>query len=220
MKKLLLVTLLAAVVCASALAQEHYYTAPFNARYSRKMTEEQLYSMPFLQKMSKEDWVHFTKDPRFDADRVARLKTDWKREHQQTRRQMRTSQTSGESNCYWIEPTSEYTHPNPIQWPGSPGNSTDNFSAPINLGWNFNFFGTNYNQVVITTKGTVALGNTGYIDFTPSAFPDPLGTETNQQYNQVDDHQHVHLYHLVVGLHLDLVYSLARNQVVSHLSSL
>jgi len=185
MKKLLLVTLLAAVVCASALAQEHYYTAPFNARYSRKMTEEQLYSMPFLQKMSKEDWVHFTKDPRFDADRVARLKTDWKREHQQTRRQMRTSQTSGESNCYWIEPTSEYTHPNPIQWPGSPGNSTDNFSAPINLGWNFNFFGTNYNQVVITTKGTVALGNTGYIDFTPSAFPDPLGTETNQQYNHL-----------------------------------
>jgi gliding motility-associated-like protein len=185
MKKLLLVTLLAAVVCASALAQEHYYTAPFNARYSRKMTEEQLYSMPFLQKMSKEDWVHFTKDPRFDADRVARLKTEWKREHQQTRRQLRTSQTSGESNCYWIEPTSEYTHPNPIQWPGSPGNSTDNFSAPINLGWNFNFFGTNYNQVVITTKGTVALGNTGYIDFTPSAFPDPLGTETNQQYNHL-----------------------------------
>ena len=29
------------------------------------------------------------------------------------------------------------------------------------------------------------LGNTGYIDFTPSAFPDPLGTETNQQYNHI-----------------------------------
>jgi gliding motility-associated-like protein len=185
MKKLILVSLLSVILTATAFAQEHYYTAPYNARYSSKMTEEELYSKPFLQKMSKQDWVRFTKDPRFDADRVAQLKTEWKREHQQARKQMRTSQTSGESNCYWIEPTSEYTHPNPIQWPGSPGNSTDNFSAPINLGWNFNFFGTNYNQIVITTKGTIVLGNTGYIDFTPSAFPDPLGTETNQQYNHI-----------------------------------
>ncbi|MFN5296172.1 MAG: gliding motility-associated C-terminal domain-containing protein [Flavobacteriales bacterium] len=189
MKKFLLFGLFTWMMCATSVAQErtqeHYYTAPFNARYSPKMTEEELYSKPFLQKMSKQDWVRFTKDPRFNADRVAQLKTEWKRESQQARKQMRTSQTSGESNCYWIEPTSEYTHPNPIQWPGSPGNSTDNFSAPINLGWNFNFFGTNYNQIVITTKGTIVLGNTGYIDFTPSAFPDPLGTETNQQYNHI-----------------------------------
>jgi gliding motility-associated-like protein len=185
MKKFLLAGLLFVLAYTSIQAQEHYYTAPYNARYSKSMTEEELYSMPFLQKMSKQDWARFSKDPRFDAERVARLKTDWKREHQQTRRQMKTSQTSGDSNCYWIEPTSAYTHPNPIQWPGSPGNSTDNYSAPINLGWNFNFFGTNYNQVVITTKGTIVLGNTGYIDFTPSAFPDPLGTETNQQYNHI-----------------------------------
>jgi len=185
MKKYLLFGLFMWMMCLSASAQEHYYTAPFNARYSTKMTEEQLYSKAFLQKMSKQDWVRFTKDPRFDADRVARLKTEWKRERQRERGMLKTTQTSGESNCYWIEPTSEYNHPNTIQWPGSPGNSTDNYSAPINLGWNFNFFGTNYNQIVLTTKGTIVLGNTGYIDFTPSAFPDPLGTETNQQYNHL-----------------------------------
>jgi len=185
MKKYLLFGLFMWMMCLSASAQEHYYTAPFNARYSTKMTEEQLYSKAFLQKMSKQDWVRFTKDPRFDAVRVARLKTEWKRERQRERGMLKTTQTAGESNCYWIEPTSEYNHPNTIQWPGSPGNSTDNYSAPINLGWNFNFFGTNYNQIVLTTKGTIVLGNTGYIDFTPSAFPDPLGTETNQQYNHL-----------------------------------
>lgn len=185
MKKYVLFGLFAWMMCLPVFAQEHFYTAPFNARYSPKMTEEQLYSKPFLQKMSKEDWVRFSKDPRFDAHRVTALKTEWKRERKQQRSQLKTSQTSGESNCYWIEPTNEYTHPNTIAWPGSPGNSTDNYSAPINLGWNFNFFGTNYNQIVLTTKGTIVLGNTGYIDFTPSAFPDPLGTETNQQYNHL-----------------------------------
>ncbi|MFM7235082.1 MAG: gliding motility-associated C-terminal domain-containing protein [Flavobacteriales bacterium] len=185
MRKYLLLGLFAWMMTSGLIAQEHYYTAPFNARYSPKMTEEELYSKTFLQKMSKQDWVRFTKDPRFDANRVAQLKTNWKRESEMALAQQKTSQTSGESNCYWIEPTAQYTHPNTIQWPGSPGNSTDNYSAPINLGWNFNFFGTNYNQVVLTTKGTIVLGNTGYIDFTPSAFPDPLGTETNQQYNHI-----------------------------------
>ncbi len=186
MKKNLLVVVLTLCICTLGIAQERYYQAPFNARYSPKMTEEELYSKPFLQKMSKEDWPRFQKDPRFDAARVAELKTGWKQEGLAAQHnQLRSSQTSGESNCNWIEPTSAYEHPNTIQWPGSPGNSTDNYSAPINLGWNFNFFGTNYNQIVLTTKGTIVLGNTGYIDFTPSAFPDPLGTETNQQYNQI-----------------------------------
>lgn len=185
MKKYLLVGLFIIASSVTVWAQEKHYTAPLNARYSPDMTEEQLYSKTFLQKMSKEDWAKFTQDPRFNADRVAQLKTEWKRERQQQRAQLKSTQSSGESNCEWIEPTSAYVHPNTIQWPGSPGNSTDNYSAPINLGWNFNFFGTNYNQIVLTTKGTIVLGNTGYIDFTPSAFPNPLGTESNQQYNHI-----------------------------------
>jgi gliding motility-associated-like protein len=185
MKKYLLIGLFSIATSIISWSQEKHYTAPLNARYSPEMTEEQLYSKTFLQKMSKEDWAAFSQDPRFNADRVSQLKTGWKRERQQERSQLKTTQSSGESNCYWIEPTSEYEHPNTIQWPGSPGNSTDNYSAPINLGWNFNFFGTNYNQIVLTTKGTIVLGNTGYIDFTPSAFPNPLGTESNQQYNHI-----------------------------------
>ena len=185
MRYYLLLTISLFSICFLAAAQEQFYVAPFNARYSPEMTEEQLFSKTFLQKMSKEDWVAFSQDPRFNADRVSQLKTEWKRERQQQRAQLKSIQSSGESNCEWIEPTSAYVHPNTIQWPGSPGNSTDNYSAPINLGWNFNFFGTNYSQIVLTTKGTIVLGNAGYIDFTPSAFPNPLGTESNQQYNQI-----------------------------------
>ena len=100
--------LFALLLSATAFSQEHFYTAPFNARYSPKMTEEQLYSKTFLQKMSKQDWARFSKDPRFDANRVTELKTNWKRESEQAMKQMRTSQSSGESNCYWIDPTNEY----------------------------------------------------------------------------------------------------------------
>ncbi len=170
---------------SNAVQSQNEYRAPFNARYSSDMTLDQLYDTTFLQKMSKEDWVRFTQDPRFDADRVVEIKTRWKELHKAENAMTKSLQTAGESNCTWIQPTTSYTHPNTIQWPGNPGNSTDNFSAPINLGWNFNFFGQTFNQVVLTTKGTIALGATGYIDFTPSAFPDPLGTESNQQYDQI-----------------------------------
>ncbi len=184
MKKVLLIVVLLASVIASFQAQS-LYKAPFNARYSPTMTEEEMYNITFLNKMSKEDWVLFTQDPRFDAQRVIDLKTAWKQEHVPVHAMQKSLQSSGESFCTWIEPTDDYEHPNTIQWPGSPGNSTDNYSAPINLGWNFNYFGQNFNQVVLTTKGTIVLGNAGYIDFTPSAFPTPLANESNQQYDHI-----------------------------------
>lgn len=170
---------------ATSVFAQVKYKAPFNARYSPDMTMEQLYDTTFLQKMSKEDWVEFSQDPRFDAQRVSDIKTAWKENHKHTMGMRKSLQSSAEANCTWIEPTNDYEHPNTIMWPGSPGNSTDNYSDPINLGWNFDFFGTNYNQVVLTTKGTIVLGNSGYIDFTPSAFPDPLASESTQQYNHI-----------------------------------
>jgi gliding motility-associated-like protein len=184
MKKSLIVTGLLVFVGLLVEAQIKY-EAPHNARYSPEMSLRELYDTTFLQKMSKEDWVRFSNDPRFDADRVAKIKTEWKRNHASKQGQRKTLQSSSEAYCRWIEPTSDYEHPNTIQWPGSPGNSTDNYSDPINLGWNFNFFGQNFNQVVLTTKGTIVLGNTGYIDFTPSAFPDPITGESTQQYNHI-----------------------------------
>ncbi|MBX7052251.1 MAG: T9SS type A sorting domain-containing protein [Flavobacteriales bacterium] len=87
--------------------------------------------------------------------------------------------------CYWIEPDDTYTHPDVAFWPGSPGNTADNYSQPIALPFNFNFFGQNYNEVVLTTKGTIIMGNSGYIDFSPSSFPTPLVNETIQQYNHI-----------------------------------
>lgn len=184
MRNFLLLCALFLVQTTSIIAQSKY-KAPFNARYSPDMTMEELYDTTFLQKMSKEDWVRFSQDPRFDAQRVSDIKTAWKENHKPSMAMRKSLQSSAEANCTWKEPTDDYEHPNTIMWPGSPGNSTDNYSDPINLGWNFNFFGTNYNQVVLTTKGTIVLGNSGYIDFTPSAFPDPLASESNQQYNHI-----------------------------------
>lgn len=185
MKKNLLLAFLFIMSVMSSVAQVQYST-PHRLRYSPNMTEKELYNIEFLQNMPKEDWALFTQDPRFDADKVIKIRTDWKEKRKAQQGGMqKSSQTAGQSNCKWIEPTNDYENPNTIQWPGSPGNSTDNFSPVINLGWNFNYFGQNFNQVVITTKGTIALGNAGYIDFTPSAFPDPLTTESTQQYDHI-----------------------------------
>jgi len=150
--------------------------------YSVDLNEAELYNIDRLHFMSKKDWALFSQDARFDADRVSKILTQWK-EQNKPQGQLKTLTQS--IDCYWIEPTSAYNNPNTIQWPGSPGNSTDNFSPVISLPFNFNYFGQNFNQVVLTTKGTIALGSAGYIDFTPSAFPTPLASETTQQYDHI-----------------------------------
>lgn len=88
-------------------------------------------------------------------------------------------------NCFWIEPDDSYIHPDVAEWPGSFGSAANNYSAPIDLPFDFYFFGQTYNQVILTTEGTIVMGNTGYIDFLPSAFPNPLSSETTQQYNHI-----------------------------------
>jgi subtilisin-like proprotein convertase family protein len=139
-----------------------------------------------IRQFTKQDWLSLKHASPEKLSHVIELKNSLKKKLLAERNQDPIrQQQSIISSCNWIEPTDEYIHPNPIQWPGSPGNSTDNFSEVIDLGWNFNFFGVLYNQVIITTKGTLILGNSGYIDYTPSAFPNPLATETTQQYNHI-----------------------------------
>jgi hypothetical protein len=151
-------------------------------RYSPDLTDKQYFDIDRMNYMPKEDWAAYSSDPRFDVEKIIAKRTAWKQNYN---RPGHLKTTASEAACHWINPDNSYVHPNPIQWPGSPGNSTDNYSGVINLGWDFNFFGQNFNQVVITTKGTIALGNTGYIDYLPSSFPTPLGTETNQQHDHI-----------------------------------
>jgi hypothetical protein len=100
--------------------------------------------------------------------------------------QAQITPNNGAEACYWIEPDNSYENPNVGQWPGSPGSLVDNYSNPITLPFNFDYFGTAYNVVTLTTKGTIALGGAGgYIDFAPSSFPNPLVGESTQQYNHI-----------------------------------
>ncbi|MFN0032932.1 MAG: gliding motility-associated C-terminal domain-containing protein [Flavobacteriales bacterium] len=154
-------------------------------KYSSTLTTAELYDVDRLHYMSKEDWQLFRQDPRFNADSVSHILSKWKDDHQLPAGATLKSNDLNGPNCFWIDPTPEYEHPNTIQWPGSPGNSTDNYSEVINLPFDFNYFGTLYDQVVLTTKGTIVLGTSGYIDFLPSAFPTPLSGETTQQYEHI-----------------------------------
>lgn len=154
-------------------------------KYSKKLTNEELYDINRLHFMSKEDWVLFRQDPRFNADSVSQKLTQWKGNQPKPFGASLKSNDLNGPNCFWIEPTNEYENPNTIQWPGSPGNSTDNYSGVINLPFDFNYFGTLYDQVVLTTKGTIVLGTAGYIDFLPSAFPTPLAGESTDQHEHI-----------------------------------
>jgi gliding motility-associated-like protein len=180
MKRILILTV---GLLSLFMAQGQVQTINTNLyRYKPGLSEKQYFDIDRINYMPKEDWALYASDPRFDAEKITALRDKWKQNNNRPG-QLRT--TPSEAACHWIDPDNSYVHPNPTQWPGSPGNSTDNFSGVINLGWNFNFFGQNFNQVVLTTKGTVVLGNQGYIDFLPSSFPTPLGTETTQQHDHI-----------------------------------
>ncbi|MFM7310800.1 MAG: hypothetical protein ACKOZY_09340, partial [Flavobacteriales bacterium] len=108
MKKNYLFILMIAISAIQASAQS--YSTPHKFRYRQNMTEKELYDIEFLQNMGKEDWQQFSQDPRFNADKVIALKTEWKKNHRKEHGTPKSSQTAGQTNCYWIEPTSDWEH--------------------------------------------------------------------------------------------------------------
>lgn len=153
-------------------------------KYSPELSEEQLYQHDRLLYMSKEDWELFRTDPRYDDARVRRVYQENK-----GKIDLNTSKTlrggGGEEDCNcWVEPDNTYTISDPTTWPncGGGGPGVDCWIGPIALPFNFCFYGQDFNQIYLTTKGTIAF-STGYIDWTPSEFPNPANNEP--QYDHI-----------------------------------
>jgi hypothetical protein len=139
--------------------------------------------------MSKEDWELFRSDPRYDDQRVRAIYTENKGKLSNFTKRKGGSQGSAKSltdDCEcWIEPDASYTASDPNDWPncGGGGPGVDCWIGPLQLPFNFCFFGQDFNQIVLTSKGTIVFGNTGYFDWTPSEFPTPANGEP--QYDHI-----------------------------------
>ena len=157
-------------------------------KYSPDLSEEELYQYDRLLYMSREDWDMFRTDSRYNEDRIREIYKAHKGKLTQGLRMGGGATKSNDGDCEcWIEPDATYTESDPNGWTNSGGGGpgVDVWFGPIQLPFNFCFFGQNYNQIALTSKGTIVMGPTGYIDWTPSEFPNPLGNEDSNQYDQI-----------------------------------
>jgi gliding motility-associated-like protein len=163
------------------------YTPQSIWKYSSNLTEEELYNYNRLLYMSREDWDLFRQDPRYDQARVSAVYMKHKDKESYMPGNGMLKMTGGDCDC-WIDPDFTYTMIDPtdvndwINCGGGAGQGVDCWYGPIDLGFDFCFYGTTYNSVYLTTKGTVVFGG-GYYDWTPSEFPNPVTTDT--QYNHL-----------------------------------
>jgi gliding motility-associated-like protein len=157
-------------------------------KYSPDLSEEELYQYDRLLYMSREDWDMFRTDPRYNEDHIREIYKAHKGKLTQGLRMGGGATKSNDGDCEcWIEPDATYTESDPNGWSNSGGGGpgVDVWFGPIQLPFNFCFFGQNYNQIALTSKGTIVMGPAGYIDWTPSEFPNPLGNEDSNQYDQI-----------------------------------
>lgn len=85
---------------------------------------------------------------------------------------------TGGCDC-WVQPDGSYTTIGTTDWDftGGAGADVDCSVGPLDLPFDFNFYGTSYNEFYINSKGSISFGNY-VIDWTPEEFP-------NAQYNQI-----------------------------------
>jgi gliding motility-associated-like protein len=180
---LLLLTLFAANVHGQTNAA---VTPQMIWTYSPELSEQELYQYERLLYMSREDWDLFRADSRYNDERVREIYRSRKGELVNLSQQLAAARQSGnDCNC-WIEPDETYTLTDPTNWPncGGGGPGVDCWLSPITLPFSFCFFGQNFNQIVLTSKGTIVFGSNGYFDWTPSEFPNPTGGG-EPQYDQI-----------------------------------
>jgi gliding motility-associated-like protein len=172
-------------LCAHSLVAQQTQISPTPASawtYSPELSEEELYQYERLLYMSKEDWELFRTDPRYNDARIREIYQERKGKIDFSAAMPKQLLPADDCDC-WIEPDNSYTNSDPSTWPncsgGGPG--VDCWIGPINLGFNFCFFGQDFNQIYFTTKGTIAFGS-GYFDWTPHEFPNPVGNDTQHDH--------------------------------------
>ncbi len=124
--------------------------------------------------MTREEWAVFRDWEGYDQRAHIEILQARKTEYNATREARRQARIARASDCdCWIEPDNSYTQVTTEDWVqfGGAGLDVDCFIGPISMnGWQFNLYGTNFNEFFINSKGTVSFGN-GYINWTPTEFP-------------------------------------------------
>ena len=180
------------LLCVLASAGTHAQITPQTTwRYNANLSLEELYRYERLLYMPKEDWELFRQDERYNDQMVRDIYRANKGRLTGFEDMMAAARGGGsgvspESCDAWIEPDESYTLTDVTLWPncGGGGPGVDCWFGPINLPFSFCFFGQNFNQIVLTSKGTIVMGANGYFDWTPSEFPNPVNG-ADPQYDHI-----------------------------------
>lgn len=124
--------------------------------------------------MSRDEWEVFRAWEKYDEKQVREIVHARKMAFaadREARSGMQKLLPPGDCDC-WVEPDNSYEQITTFDWDftAGAGVNVDCAHGPIDLGWQFNFYGQNFNQFYINSKGSISFGNY-VIDWTPEEFP-------------------------------------------------
>jgi len=125
-----------------------------------------------VHEMNREEWAVFRNWSGYDEDRVVAIRKAAKKKYRKTHPAGGVKMfPPGGCDC-WVEPDATYTTIETDDWDftGGAGADVDCSIGPIQLGWTFNFYGEQFTEFYINSKGSISFGNY-IIDWTPEEFP-------------------------------------------------
>ena len=127
--------------------------------------------------MTREEWDVMRQWEGYDEAEARRIVAERKARLNPSDKPLTTKLLTGGCDC-WVQPDGSYTTIGTTDWDftGGAGADVDCSVGPLDLPFDFNFYGATYDQFYINSKGSISFGDY-VIDWTPEEFP---GASYNQ----------------------------------------
>lgn len=121
--------------------------------------------------MTREEWEVMRAWEGYDEAEARRIVAERKAKLAPSDEPFMSKLLTGGCDC-WVQPDGSYTTIGTTDWDftGGAGADVDCSVGPLDLPFDFNFYGTSYDQFYINSKGSISFGNY-IIDWTPEEFP-------------------------------------------------
>ncbi|MGB1076138.1 MAG: gliding motility-associated C-terminal domain-containing protein [Flavobacteriales bacterium] len=126
-----------------------------------------------VHEMSRDEWAIFRSWEGYDESRVVAIRAAAKEKYRKEHPPKNGVKMFPPGGCdCWIEPDASYTTIGTNDWDytAGAGADVDCSIGPVQLGWSFEFYGEQFTEIYINSKGSISFGNY-IIDWTPEEFP-------------------------------------------------
>ena len=122
-------------------------------------------------RMTREEWEVMRQWEGYDEGEARRIVAERKAKLGAPDEPISSKLLTGGCDC-WVQPDGSYTTIGTTDWDftGGAGADVDCSVGPLDLPFDFNFYGTSYDEFYINSKGSISFGNY-VIDWTPEEFP-------------------------------------------------